>query len=76
MVASVMPMGVFAQDGGESEVIAKLQEEMADNSGYWSSAANGGLRTRAPEPFTRIAGKDRFETALLIAEEAKAFFGG
>ena len=76
MVASVMPMGVFAQDGGESEVIAKLQEEMADNSGYWSSAANEELRTRAPEPFTRIAGKDRFETALLIAEEAKAFFGG
>ncbi|MBQ2305022.1 MAG: cell wall-binding repeat-containing protein [Firmicutes bacterium] len=76
MVASIMPMGVFAQDGGESEILDELKDELAARSGYWNSAANGGLRTLDPEHFTRIAGKDRFETALLIAEEARDFFDG
>ena len=71
-----MPMGVFAQDGGESEILDELKDELAARSGYWNSAANGGLRTLDPEHFTRIAGKDRFETALLIAEEARDFFDG
>lgn len=76
MVASMMPMGVFAQDGGESEILDELKDELAARSGYWNSAENGGLRTLDPEHFTRIAGKDRFETALLIAEECRDFFDG
>ncbi len=75
MAVSSMPMSAFALDGEESDIISQMNEERAEYADRWKPA-EGTMRTLDPEHFKRYAGKNRYETALLVADDAKNFFAG
>ncbi len=76
MVALAMPFEAYAWELSNEGNCWQLNEDGMEPASAWENADYGMMRDLDPNKAVRIAGKNRFETSIMVAEIARPVLGG